>query len=154
MSTLFCGGCDAPMSETYARLKSDWEEIMEHLTHYGEELEADNEESNTDDKEHSIDEWYEYLTYWTSFSLQENLPTHEPAVILENPLAPDGSPLPPIQEGENEDNYGYGDDYPGYYANYLTESYDASDSIIPSIAALEARSSSECRRTELLALAD
>ena len=68
MSTLFCGGCDAPMSETYARLKSDWEETMEHLTYYGKELEADTEDFNTDDKEYSIDEWYEYLTYWTSSS--------------------------------------------------------------------------------------
>ena len=49
----------------------------------------------------------------------------------------------------------------GYYANYLTEGYDAFESIIPSTTALEsgqyealeARSSFECCRTEL-ALAD
>ena len=105
---------------------------------------------------------------------------HEAALAFENRLAPDGSPLPTIQEGQHEDNYD--DDYLNYYANYFTKSHDASESIIPSIAALEngqyvaaegevhsnymtrafelerqaleARSSFEFCRTELLALAD
>ena len=53
-------------------------------------------------------------------------------------MALDGSLLPPIQEGQNED--GYDDDNLGYYANYLTESHDISDVIIPPIAALECAS--------------
>ena len=129
------------MLDTYVRQKADYDEIIEHIAHYGEEQDAgdaaSDENTNTDDQEHSIDEWYEYLTYWTSSS-QENPPTSEPALTLENPLAPDGSLLPPIQEGQNED--GNDDDYLGYYANYLTESYDVSDAIIPPIVALECAS--------------
>ena len=180
MSSLLCGGCNHPMSETYSRLRADYDEIMEYLTYYGEELEANTEDPNSDEKEHDIDESYEYLTYISSAPEQEQPPVHEAALAFENPLAPDGSPLPTIPEGQYEDNYD--DDYLNYYATYLTESSVASESIIPSIAALEnghyvaaegevhdnymtrafelerqaleARSSFECRRTELLPLAD
>jgi len=168
------------MSETYSRLRADYDEIMEYLTYYGEELEANTEDPNSDEKEYDIDEWYDYLTYMSSSPEQEQPPAHEAALAIENPLAPDGSPLFTMQKGQNEDNYD--DDYLNYYANYLTESYDASESIIPSIAALEnghhvaaegevndnymtrafelerqaleARSSFECRLTEVLPLAD
>ena len=87
---------------------------------------------------------------------------HEAALAIENPLAPDGSPLPTIQEGQNEDNYD--DDYLGYYANYLTESYDAYDVVIPPISTLAEEdvednyscnvSRHEYHRPELLSLTD
>ena len=50
------------MSETYSRLRADYDEIMEYLTYYGEELEANTEDPNSDEKEYDIDEWYEYLS--------------------------------------------------------------------------------------------
>ena len=115
MSLLFCGGCDAPMLETYVRQKADYDEMMECIACYGEELHAadaaGDENTNNDDQDYSIDEWYEYLTYWMS-TPQENPPVSEPVLSLQNPLAPDDYPLPAIQEGQNED--GYDDDYLGY----------------------------------------
>ena len=86
----------------------------------------------------------------------------EAALAIENLLAPDGSPLPTIQEGQNEDNYD--DDYLNYYANYLTESYDASEAIIPPVSTLAEEaleddyscivSRHEYHRPELLSLTD
>ena len=159
MSSLLCGGCNHPMSETYSRLRADYDEIMEYLTYYGEELEANTEDPNSDEKEYDIDEWYDYLTYISSSPEQEQPPVHDAALAFENPLAPDGSPLPSIQEGQNEDNYD--DDYLGYYANYLTESYDA---VIPPISTLAEEdvednyscivSRHESHRPELLSLTD